>query len=745
MRPPARPPIRRVIMFLDENTQIFITESNELLEDMEAALLELERSPNDVDLINRVFRAAHTIKGSAGLFGFDQIVEFTHVAENLLDDVRNCLVPVNVDLISLFMRVKDHIVSLIRGIVDGSEVDKEENQSLLDLLNAFKAGSGLSVAVTEVANEPAEADQLVNENTVKNDNWYISIRMGEDTFREGFNPDVMFKQLSELGEIIKSQLVTDVLPSLNEVDAESCYLGWEVVLRTEKNKSDISDVFEFFDDAQIYILSPESCVSDYREMLESLPDDDAVLGQVLVEIGALTDSELQIALNKQKESGGLTGDILVEQGSVQAEVVNNTVERQKKIRNEKQREMSFVRVDAEKLDTLVTLVGELVIGGAKVSQLAAKYDDDDLTESMEEMMVTLEEMRESALGLRMVPIANTFNRFNRVVRDISKDLNKKVRLKITGGDTELDKTVIERIGDPLTHLIRNSLDHGIELPVERVNAGKLEEGEIHLKAYHETGTIVIEVNDDGKGLDADKLFSIAKDRGLVKEGQVMDKKEIYNLIFEPGFSTAKSVSNISGRGVGMDVVRRNIESLRGSVLVDSELGKGLTMTIRLPLTLAIIDGFHVRVSDESFVIPLDMMEECVTLTEKQKQEAKLHNYINLRDEVLPLIRMDDYLGIHTNNTKPSRMNMVVVKFAEKKLGLLVDELHGEAQAVIKPLGRVFHGVRGFAGFTILGSGQLALIMDIPDLVKSAAQRERDEQKEQHRQITTNQSNNLPLH
>jgi two-component system, chemotaxis family, sensor kinase CheA len=729
-------------MSLDENTQIFITESNELLEDMESALLDLERAPNDADLINRVFRAAHTIKGSSGLFGFDHIVGFTHVAENLLDDVRNCLVPVNGDLISLFMRVKDHINSLIQCVIDDAEVDEEENKTLIDMLNAYKAGGVTVLDNTEVVSDSVEE---VEEKLVESGNWHISIRLGSDTFREGFNPGLMFDQLSALGEIKTARLVGEVMPEFSLIDPESCYLGWEIILKTSKNKEDIADVFEFFEDAKVNILSPKSCVDDYIKMLSTLTDDDAVLGQVLVEIGALTDSELQQALNKQKENGGLTGEILVEQGSVQPEVVASTVERQKKIRNEKQREMSFVRVDAEKLDTLVTLVGELVISGAKVSQLANVHEDDDLVESMEEMMVTLEEMRESALGLRMVPIANTFNRFNRVVRDIAKDLNKQVRLEITGGDTELDKTVIERIGDPLTHLIRNSMDHGIELPAERTNAGKPEEGVVHLKAYHETGTIVIEVSDDGKGLDANKLLQIAKDRGLVKEDESIDEKDIYNLIFEPGFSTAEAVSNISGRGVGMDVVRRNIESLRGSVVVDSELGKGVTMTIRLPLTLAIIDGFHVRVAEESFVIPLNMMEECVTLTDEQIQESELHNYINLRDQVLPLVRMDDYLGIHADNKNTSRINMVVVKFADKKLGLLVDELHGEAQAVIKPLGRVFHGVRGFAGFTILGSGQLALIMDIPDLVKSASQRERNEKTKEFRKVSVESDTNLLLH
>jgi len=481
-------------------------------------------------------------------------------------------------------------------------------------------------------------------------------------------------------------------------------------------------------------------------MLAKLPERDRVLGQVLVDIGALTDNELQQALSYQKNVGGLTGDILVRQGAVQPELVNEVVDKQKTARKEKQREMSFVRVDSEKLDKLVTLVGELVIGGAQVSQLAANREDDELTESVEEMTLTLEEMRETALGLRMVPIANTFNRFHRVIRDTSKELEKQIRLEVVGGETELDKTVIEQIGDPLVHLIRNSMDHGIESPADRVKAGKPEEGVIGLSAYHETGTIVIEVNDDGKGLDPQKLLGIAIERGVVDEEQTLSDDEICNLIFEPGFSTATEVSNISGRGVGMDVVRRNIESLRGNVSVSSVLGEGVKMTIRLPLTLSIIDGFHVRVADESFIIPLDMMDECVTLSEAQRQEATIHDYVNLRDEVLPLIQLNEYFGITTNADSSDRLNVVVVQFAGRKLGLMVDELLGEAQAVIKPLGRVFHGVRGFAGFTILGTGHLALIMDIPDMVKSAIEKQDQTQNPPpHRPGENRTGNNLTVH
>jgi len=325
----------------------------------------------------------------------------------------------------------------------------------------------------------------------------------------------------------------------------------------------------------------------------------------------------------------------------------------------------------------------------------------------------------------MVPIGMTFNRYHRVIRDISKELDKKIKLEIYGADTELDKTVIEKIGDPLMHLIRNSLDHGIEMPDERVRRGKPAEGTVTLQAQHEAGYITIQIIDDGKGLDADVLLEKGIEKGIVKASDKLSKQEIFNLIFAAGFSTAKEVSNISGRGVGMDVVRRNIESLRGNVYIDSELGTGTTITIQLPLTLAIIDGFNVSIDEESYIFPLDMVHECLTLTQSQIEEASMHDYITLREEVLPIVHLKEHFDINhkqlngevVSEQRRRRNNIVVVQFANKKIGLMVDELLGEVQAVIKPLGQVFKGLSGFAGFTILGSGLVALVLDIPSLIK----------------------------
>ncbi|MFK5891885.1 MAG: chemotaxis protein CheA [Pseudomonadota bacterium] len=739
---------------LDENVQIFISEAVELLEEMETALLELENSNGDEEILGLIFRAAHTIKGSAGLFGFDHIIEFTHVVENVLDDMRNCIIPISSELITILMRSKDQMGTLIDALPVEDDFDAAEEKEIIDLLKAFQKG-GIPEQNTgsdgQVEAASSEEQQTKTDNnstntetadgeTAQSDHYHISIRLGIDTFRQGFEPIAMFKQLADLGTLKEIIFLENNIPTLDKIDSESCYMGWEIALESNADKEQISEIFEFVEGASCNILPPKSNFSAYQHMIEQLPDEDELaLGQMLIKTGTLTEQELQQVLNQQQGTPELVGDLLVENKMVQEEVVEQALQKQKKVKAKKQQALSFVKVDSAKLDKLVNLVGELVINGAKMGQLSAKFNDDELSETMEGMMLSLDEMRETALGLRMIPIGATFNRFHRVVRDISKDLNKDIRLEIYGADTELDKTVIEKIADPLMHLVRNSLDHGIEMPDDRERAGKDREGMIKLNAHHEAGMIVIEISDDGKGLDADRLLEKGIEKGLVKEGQKLSKAETFNLIFEAGFSMAKEISNISGRGVGMDVVRRNIESLRGSINIFSEKGSGTTISIQLPLTLAIIDGFHVQVNKEDFIIPLDMIKECVTLNEAQIEETTMHDYITLREEVLPLIQLTNYFSIErqekrNNSTavsepvegihKRRHENVVVVQFGSKKVGMTVDSLLGETQAVIKPMGRIFKGLNGFAGFTILGSGHVALVMDVPGLVKEVVSTEK---------------------
>jgi two-component system, chemotaxis family, sensor kinase CheA len=447
-----------------------------------------------------------------------------------------------------------------------------------------------------------------------------------------------------------------------------------------------------------------------------------LLGELLVASGAITQHELDESLKMQSETAEPSlqpiGEILIGQRAVEPELVQAALEKQHQVQENKNKESRFVRVHAEKLDELINLVGELVIAAAGASLLAKASQDDAQQEAASTVSSLVEAIRDGALRLRMVPIGDTFNRFQRVVRDVSHELGKDIELQLSGGDTELDKSVVEKIGDPLMHLLRNAMDHGIEMPAVRQAAGKPAAGRLKLNAYHDSGSIVIEIADDGAGLNQQRILQKAKERGLVAEDAQLSEQEIYNLIFEAGFSTAEAITNLSGRGVGMDVVKRNITALRGSVDLDSIAGKGTTVRIRLPLTLAIIDGFLVGVGSASYVVPLDMVQECIELTETEQRNTRLSKYLNLRGEVLPLVFLREYFAV--TGSVGRRQNVVVVKTATQKAGLVVDELQGEFQTVIKPLGKLFSKLQSISGSTILGSGEVALILDVPSLIQQLA-------------------------
>ncbi|MDP1704063.1 MAG: chemotaxis protein CheA, partial [Sulfurimicrobium sp.] len=415
------------------------------------------------------------------------------------------------------------------------------------------------------------------------------------------------------------------------------------------------------------------------------------------------------------------GEIVVEAGIVHAPVVEAALEKQKSVKDVKAQESRLIRVDSEKLDNLINLVGELVIAGASASLLSHRSADVQLQEATSNISRLVEEIRDGALQLRMVQIGETFKRFNRVVRDVSRELGKDIELQISGAETELDKTVVDKIGDPLMHLVRNAMDHGIESTELRQSRGKPVKGTLRLNAYHDSGSIVIEVSDDGGGLSRERILKKAIDKGLVSPTQSLSDQEIYMLIFEAGFSTADKVSNLSGRGVGMDVVRRNIEALRGTCELESQEGQGSTVRIRLPLTLAIIDGFQIGVGSATYVVPLDMVKECLEMSGEDRQKSREHNYLNLRGEVLPFVRLREHF--REKGQAGPRENVVVVQYGSQKAGLVVDELMGEFQAVIKPLGALFGNLKGISGSTILGTGEVALILDVPSLIQQAASSE----------------------
>ncbi len=721
---------------LDAAKQGFLVESEELLTAMEDALLHLETSPDDMEAINAVFRAAHTIKGTSGIFGFDDVVSFTHVAESLLDKIRDNEISIDKKIIEALLKSGDHISDLVNEVIAKDNVLSPDflltSDELIVQLNSFMH-TPLTEVVSAVSSESV-IETLANEEVISStNNWHISLRFGVDVLKQGMDPKSFIKYLQQIGSIISLSVLPDKIPSLEDIDPEACYLGFEIDLQSDSNKEEIESVFEFVqEDCDIRIVPPHSAISSYIELIQELPEEDELLGELLVKSQVLTHKELNNALSKQQLNssagdGKSIGEILVDQGVVAQEVVGAAVEKQQKVRTKKSAESRIVRVNSDKLDELINMVGELVIASASASLLANKSNHTELEEASGIVDDLVDSIRNNALSLRMVPIGETFHRFQRVVRDVSGQLEKSIELVITGAETELDKMVVEKIGDPLMHLVRNSLDHGLEIPEQRIAAGKEPQGKIHLNAYHDSGSIVIEIIDDGKGLNKKQLLTKALEKNIIEEGQVLSDDEINQLIFHPGFSTADSVSNISGRGVGMDVVKRNILSLRGSIELESEEGAGTVVRIRLPLTLAIIDGFQVGVRDDSYVVPLDMVIECVEYADIDKitgNNGRESNYFNLRGEVLPLVKLKDHFNyLPVENEQNTRANIVVVHYAGRKAGLVVDQLMGEFQTVIKPLGKLFSEIRGIGGSTILGSGDVALILDVQQLVQDAADHE----------------------
>ena len=646
-------------------------ESIELLNDMEVALLEIQENGITLERINAIFRAAHTIKGSSGMLKLDHLVAFTHIAENLLDDIRNDKITFANEMIDTFLRSKDHMTNLVLAYTtnigqEPSETLKAISRSIMDELEKY---SGKTPApTTQVVPKQEPVETVVS-------GWDIDIKFGSEVLKDGMEPAHFLRFLSTLGDVILFESDFSAIPPLSRIDARECYINCFIKLESSASREKIEDVFEFIkDDITLNLTAWESA----------------------------------------KEEGGQDNPIVhVVENESKPVAVNNTSSSEESTLTVASHTL---RVDSEKIDTLINLIGEMVIANANVVQKSSEIDNDDLIESVSIVSHMLEEIRESAMKIRMVQIGETFNKFKRIVHDVSQKLGKDVELVITGGETEMDKTIVEKISDPLVHIVRNAMDHGLENTEERLNINKKSKGRLSLNAFHDAGTIAIEISDDGRGLDEEKLFAKAVDKGLIDPHAKLTQKEIFNLIFEPGFSTAAQITDLSGRGVGMDVVRRNIHALRGSVDIKSVLGKGSTFTIRLPLTLAIIDGFLVRVGKTYYVIPLESVLECVELLQNNNEVMCGNQYINLRGTILPILSLRDFFVEQEPVREDTVENVVIVKSGENKFGLIVEELLGEFQTVIKPLGKIYRGVRGIGGSTILGSGEVALIIDVPILI-----------------------------
>ena len=647
----------------------FLEEARDLLKEAEDNLLRLEQGSDDAEVINALFRAVHTLKGSAGIFSLEPLVSLAHQLENQLMGVRDGQRQLTPPLVSLMLQCMDELNGMVESIdpQHGTLAPHTPRQSeLLLALGGAVAESG------EVVTERTDDAGEINE-------WFLSIRFDNELLRNGFEPSSFLRYLDRLGRIESLQTLAWAVPDLHGLDAEACYLGYELTLRSAASREELLDVFALAEGFCTLRLQMQ------EEAAEAGPAIASVETQTLAPAPAVSAPS---AANEPRNGSN---------GS------------------------AMVKVAAHKLDELINLVGELVISTAGAHMQSLRSGSTACIESVQAVQQHVEQIRERALKLRMVEIGETFNRFHRVVRDVSQGLNKQIQLSLSGSETELDKTLTDRIADPLVHLVRNAIDHGIEPPEERRAAGKPEQGNLRLNACHDSGMIVLEVSDDGRGLNTERIREKAIARGMLDPDAQISEQDIHLLIFEPGFSTAEAVSNLSGRGVGMDVVRSAIDELRGIIEIESVPGQGCTFRIRLPLTLAIIDGFLVSVGGDHFVIPLDMVTECM---DERADALDASGHLSLRGKPLPSVDLGRHFGLRGD--PKARRNIVVVSQGRQQAGLIVEHLLGELQTVIKPLGQMFQHLSGISGSTILGSGQVALILDIPSLFRQLQQRAESE-------------------
>lgn len=676
---------------LSQFHQVFFEESFEGLDVMEELLLTLNDGDPDTESINTIFRSAHSIKGGSATFGFASVAEFTHILESLLDDMRDGNRDVTSDAVDLLLQSVDCLRDMLTSLQDTGECDA----SLAESLGAqFRALEG-SEALPESSDDASE-EALAASPDAATGQWKITFKPEPHILHNGNEPVRMFRELSMLGELSVS-VVKDTIPAWGANDPEEILLNWEMTLDGSVAESDIDEVFEWvIDECELSVIREGT--DDASQSSNSETDEAPVQDNV---------ATLKPAASDEPETLS----------------TSTAVAKKPQPKKEVARSASSIRVDIDKVDSLINLVGELVITQSMLSQVGTDFHVRQL-EVLKHGLTQLEqntrELQERVMQIRMMPISFAFNRFPRMVRDLAKQLDKKVELVISGESTELDKTVMEQIGDPLVHLVRNSMDHGIESPEERIALGKPEVGTVKLDAFHQGGTVMIEITDDGKGIDASKVFAKAVEKGIVSASDNLPEQEIFKLLFEPGFSTAETVSDVSGRGVGMDVVKRNITNLGGSVDVYSELGKGSTFSIRLPLTLAILDGQLIRIGQQIFVVPL------ISVSESIQVDSKLINRVGgemdlyqLREEYVPIINMAGEFHFESDNKDIEDSVLVVVEGEDQKIGLQVDELLEQQQVVIKSLEENYKSIQGISGATILGDGRVALIIDVVGFIRGA--------------------------
>ena len=671
-------------MNISDPTETFRQEARELLDQLEAGLLDLEQDPTNGDLVNSAFRALHTIKGSGAMFGFTAVAEFVHEFETAFDQVRKGQSQANTALIGVALDAKDHIHLLI----ETPEAEIGGGDAILaNLRSVIAGGAPAKAAPAAKSSEPAPNAEPPSTPAVKS-TWRLEFYLPSDALIYGTNPVLLLDELAQIGPATVTAL-TDRIPDLATLDPEVPHVGWRVDIEAEDPTAAIDDVFLFLRDNMELSLT----------RLDSISTAAAPVEAETVSVAERT--------HDPEPALSATSSAQMPSPKVKAPAGADTADRAA---------ASSLRVPAERLDELMDRVGELVIAQARLSQIAGRSSDTALKTIAEELERLSSGLRDTTMGIRMVPIGTLFSRFRRLIHDLSGELGKPIEFITTGEDTELDKTMIERLADPLVHLIRNSVDHGLESAEKRIAAGKSPKGVVRLSAVYSGAEVAISVTDDGAGLNTARIRAKAEENGLIAPDAKLTDQELHHLIFAPGFSTAKEVTSLSGRGVGMDVVKRTIDGLRGTIDVVSRPGEGSTMTLRLPLTLAIIDGMLVRVGNGRYTIPLAAVEECVELPEGIEANAKGRNFLDIRGALVPYLRLREVFG--TTAEPEPHQKVVIVSSGEGRVGLVVDQIIGNNQTVIKQLSKLHSGIKSFSGATILGDGTVALILDTAHLVAS---------------------------
>ena len=656
---------------------VFKTEALEQLELIEAGLLDLTRDLDDKAQIDAVFRGLHTLKGSGSMFGFDQLAAFTHHCETAFDRVRKGEAPATTELVSAVLDAQGHMLALLQTPNGEHEA---MSAKLLDNLHRAVGGSAKAATQSAAAEQAVAAQAPAAEGQ---STWELTFSLPLNSMINGTNPLGLLDELRELGEAHVEALSGNV-PSLEEIDPREVHMSWRVTLKTDKARSDIEDVF-------IFVM------------------DDMVMELKQIEAPASKETAAPVtdpATDATKQTASASADAAKGQQPTDAKA---------------QKQADNVRVPALRLDEMMDRVGELVIAQSRLSQMASSVADLGLRSVSEEIERLAGELRDTMMVLRMMPVASLFSRFRRLVHDLARETGKDIELITEGEMTEVDKTVIDRLADPLVHLVRNSVDHGLETPEDRIANGKPPVGRVHLSAHQTGSEVVITIKDDGRGIDRARVRAKAEANGLIQPGAQLGDQELLQLIFQPGFSTAEKVTNLSGRGVGMDVVKKTIETLRGAIDVKSYPGEGSEIALRIPLTLAIIDGLLVRVGSGRYVLPLSAVEECLELSLEEDLKSRGRSFISLRDDLVPFLRLRE---LFRTGTQPDPFQkVVVVSTGSERVGLVVDQIIGDHQTVIKNMSKLHDHVSAFSGATILGDGNVALILDVVHLIAAGQHQE----------------------